>query len=726
METLRALTVLRRGAGYAMEFPARKTNKKRLAAAAASLGATGWSSRVDQHGRPKPRRHRHAVRRSSLSQRVAGSRAACTPPRRPRQAAHSRVMKRVRTEQIQCAVAQYLKRRQYVDVESPLKGAKLFQTPEEMAANLTVQTESGCANVVSAAPCQSDPQQYETQFSKLRTFLTETEVPWAREVSGVLFPLFVYLHLDMVRCGLKAAADTFYGRFHGAFLADGEQRATVEQLRHVLTPQDAAANAKLGAFLQHKYVVRLTEPAYAYLLRYLQSEDNGALCRALGAHLQLEVTAAKRTDYQLYGVAATSAAAAGANGGPASGPNPALTSPPTWAGMEGADGVGGGVGSGEGVEVPAGVLPQNEAALDALRDCIKKVREGPPSLTTVCFYAFHHTEQLLNTAEVSSDSRLLAAGFDSSAGEAVEPPRPQAEGPPPPGGRVSHTPGLRRAGARCEWGGGLWREDEEEEEGAGSEIQTLRGHSGPVFRTAFLTDSSGLLSCSEDASIRYWDLGSFTNTALYRGHAYPVWDVDVSPCSLYFASGSHDRSARLWTFSRTYPLRLYAGHLADVDCVKFHPNSNYLATGSTDKTVRLWSTQQGASVRLFTGHRGPVLALAFSPDGKYLASAGEDQRGGLVKDLRGHTDGVSSLSFSPDSSLVASAATDNSVRVWDVARGGGGGGGSSSCHGGSPADGSSGELVGLYAGATGSVLSVQFMSCNLLLVTGTAQEKTEQ
>jgi DNA-binding NarL/FixJ family response regulator len=46
-------------------------------------------------------------------------------------------MKRVRTEQIQYVVAQYLKRRQYVDAESPMRGAKLFQTPEEMAANLT-------------------------------------------------------------------------------------------------------------------------------------------------------------------------------------------------------------------------------------------------------------------------------------------------------------------------------------------------------------------------------------------------------------------------------------------------------------------------------------------------------------------------------------------------------------------------------------------------------------
>lgn len=47
-------------------------------------------------------------------------------------------MKRVRTEQIQMAVSCYVKRRQYVDSEGPLKqGLRLCHTAEEMAANLT-------------------------------------------------------------------------------------------------------------------------------------------------------------------------------------------------------------------------------------------------------------------------------------------------------------------------------------------------------------------------------------------------------------------------------------------------------------------------------------------------------------------------------------------------------------------------------------------------------------
>ncbi|XP_061086885.1 TAF5-like RNA polymerase II p300/CBP-associated factor-associated factor 65 kDa subunit 5L isoform X3 [Conger conger] len=302
-------------------------------------------------------------------------------------------MKRVRTEQIQYTVAQYLKRRQYVDTESSLKGAKLSQSAEEMAANLTVQAESGCANVVSAAPCQADPQQYETQFAKLRNFLSEAEVPWSREVSSMLYPLFIYLHLDMARCGQKSAVDSFYSRFHGLFLQDAEQKDTVEQLRHVLSAQDVLSNPKLCTFLDQKYVVHLTDPSYSYLLRYLQSADNGALCRVLSAHVQVEVTAVQRTDYQLYGPGTWGSSV---SCGPASSRV---------------------VDPGDGLEPSdmAPGLPLNEAAAEALQDCIKRVKDGPPSLTTVCFYAFHHTDQLLNAAEISADSKLLAAGFDNSA-----------------------------------------------------------------------------------------------------------------------------------------------------------------------------------------------------------------------------------------------------------------------------------------------------------------------
>ncbi|KAG8444318.1 hypothetical protein GDO86_009487 [Hymenochirus boettgeri] len=586
-------------------------------------------------------------------------------------------MKRVRTEQIQMAVTCYLKRRHYMEIEGSLKpGLRLCQTAEEMAANLTVQAESSCANAVSSFPCNVDAQQYEAQFARLRNFLSDANSPYGHEVTALLYPLFVYLHLDMVQNCLKSAVDSFYSRFHGMFLQNPGQRDIIEQLQTTMTIQDIHSNCKLRAFLDNKYVVCLQEDSYNYLLRFLQSDNNSALCKVFTLHIQLDVQPVKQTDYQLYTNMGLSSRGESNN----------LDQP----------------------DVPAPIL-QNEVALNQMHNCIKKVKDGPPSLTTICFYSFYNTEQLLNTAEISPDSRLLAAGFDNSCVKlwSLRSRKLKAE---PPNVDVSS---IRLA---CDI-------LEEEEGQTATEVKTLRGHCGPVYRTCFLSDSSGFLSCSEDTSIRYWHLNSFTNTVAYQGHAYPVWDLDVSPCSLYFASGSHDRTGRLWSFDRTFPLRIYAGHMADVDCIKFHPNSNYLATGSTDKTVRLWSTHQGNSVRLFTGHRGPVLALAFSPNGKYLASAGEDQRlklwdlasGALYKELRGHTDNISSLSFSPDSSLIASASMDNSVRVWDIRN--------TYCN--TPSEGSSSELVGIYTGQTSNILSVQFMACNLLMVTGIANDNQE-
>lgn len=56
------------------------------------------------------------------------------------------VMKRVRAEHIQMAVSCYLKRRQYVDSDGPLKqGLRLSQTAEEMATNLTGNQRGDCS-----------------------------------------------------------------------------------------------------------------------------------------------------------------------------------------------------------------------------------------------------------------------------------------------------------------------------------------------------------------------------------------------------------------------------------------------------------------------------------------------------------------------------------------------------------------------------------------------------
>lgn len=218
-------------------------------------------------------------------------------------------------------------------------------------------------------------------FSKaLSPLVADSDSQHSHEVMPLLYPLFVYLHLNLVQNSPKSTVESFYSRFHGMFLQNAGQKDVVEQLQTTQTVQDILSNFRLRAFLDNKYVVRLQEDSYNYLVRYLQSDNNTALCRVLAVHIHLDVQPAKRTDYQLY-----------ASGGPRSES-----------------------GSLEPPDVPSPLL-QNEAALEVLQDSIKRVKDGPPSLTTICSYAFYNTEQLLNTAEVSPDSRLLAAGLDNSA-----------------------------------------------------------------------------------------------------------------------------------------------------------------------------------------------------------------------------------------------------------------------------------------------------------------------
>lgn len=227
-----------------------------------------------------------------------------------------------------------------------------------------------------------------------------------------------------------------------------------------------------------------------------------------------------------------------------------------------------------------------------------------------------------------------------------------------------------------------------------SSSRRLIGHSGPVYALSFspsidLPNSDTpsqpryLLSSSADCTIRLWSLDTWSNLVVYRSHTSPVWDVRFSPSGFYFLSSSADRTARLWSTPQIAPLRLLVGHDSDVECVAWHPNNAYVVTGSSggDKTVRMWDLQKGSAVRIFTGHTGNITSVAVAGNGKFIAS-GDDRGevlvwdiapGRLLKRMKGHgRGGIWSLDWSVESTVLVSAGADGTVRVWDVAESGDG------------------------------------------------------
>ncbi|KAK2161396.1 hypothetical protein LSH36_117g03091 [Paralvinella palmiformis] len=512
------------------------------------------------------------------------------------------------------------------------KEKKHCQGVQEMALSKAVTNESSISNCYTYSSILVDPGLCHQQFNKLKMYLSEAIESYQRELLPLLYPLFIHIYLELLCSGHKTPAHKFYSMYQGFFRDNESNESVLNKLQEMFSKDDVVLCNEVNEFREHKYSYSLSEESFHYLFRYLKNEESTLLLQVFNKHFDFRVgeweslssglqTEEKNCDQM------------------------ALASPPC---------------------TPENKVIQNEISLSSLQQCIKKVRDGPPCLPSVCLYSLTNASQGLCSVDLSNDMSLLVSGYEDSSL------------------RLWSLTSEKLQSATCEVNpsqvhmSGDYCEDIKKTNnlhvGKEREMIVMRGHSGAIYGTKFTADNNFMLSASEDTTVRLWDLSTHTNRAVYHGHNYPVWSIDTSPVVGYFVTSSHDRTARLWTTDRIYPLRNFIGHTADVDCVKFHPNCNYIATGGADRVVRLWSVHDGQSVRLFQGHKAGIFALAFSHDGKILASAGEDRHvklwdlntGSLYKDLRGHTDIVYSLCFNPQSTILASGGADGTIRLWNV------------------------------------------------------------
>ncbi|KAI8610133.1 WD40-repeat-containing domain protein [Chytriomyces sp. MP71] len=518
----------------------------------------------------------------------------------------------------------------------------------------------------------NNPNAYEHSLGRLVKWVKDSLEKYRAELSTVLFPLFTHAYLDLISRSMHEQArhlmDTHRKDHLDAHSAD------IARLASISNADQLKNNELAQQFLSNRYTVRMSRYAFELLLSFLQDNKFMLLTRLLNRHVTIRVDNEKPG-----GVAAE-------EGVGLSSLTPAQmsehNSQPVQLGKLPADPwmvnelefflrdekidaeplrgelrnlikreAGEDAPARDNVPLPPPKFADVRKEIQELKDVRDRLQKSSASVPapSICCYTFHNTYDTMTCLTTSSDHSLVLAGFSESFL------------------KVWSLKGEKLHGLKQNASKEIVRET------TGSESKRLVGHSGPVYGARISNDRRFAISCSEDATVRFWSLDTYTNLAVYKGHNYPVWDVDLASNDIYFATSSFDRTARLWRTDMINPLRMFVGHESDVDCVKFHPNSNYVATGGGDGEVRLWNVQKGNTVRILRAHTASVMALAFSQDGTMLASAGEDKTvklwdlgsGKLLKSLVGHADTVYSLAFNNFDNQLASAGADNSVIVWN-------------------------------------------------------------
>src|SRR5262249_50385821 len=121
----------------------------------------------------------------------------------------------------------------------------------------------------------------------------------------------------------------------------------------------------------------------------------------------------------------------------------------------------------------------------------------------------------------------------------------------------------------------------------GGSLTTCGG--GPA---AYSPDGRWLaMRAADGKTIFLLDARTHETAARFSGHDKFVFELVFSPDSRRLASCSQDRTVRLWQID-SGECRVLRGHTDEVFAAAFHPDGKRLATGGRDRAVLLWDLER--------------------------------------------------------------------------------------------------------------------------------------
>lgn len=196
-------------------------------------------------------------------------------------------------------------------------------------------------------------------------------------------------------------------------------------------------------------------------------------------------------------------------------------------------------------------------------------------------------------------------------------------------------------------------------------------HSGEIRR-----DGRVLVAGGDSGAIQAFDTGSRAILKTWKEHKQPVWVTKWSPTELTnLMSCSDDRTVRLWDLPSETSTVTFTGHQDYVRSGTFMPgqSSNLLVSGSYDQTVRLWDPRTPTRAVMTFKHAAAIESVLPMPSGTQVLASADNQisvldlvAGKPLQLIKNHQKTVTSLCLSSNATRVVSGGLDGHVKVFET------------------------------------------------------------
>jgi WD40 repeat protein len=211
-----------------------------------------------------------------------------------------------------------------------------------------------------------------------------------------------------------------------------------------------------------------------------------------------------------------------------------------------------------------------------------------------------------------------------------------------------------------------------------NECFTLRGHDKSINKIVVTSDGKMLVSASDDATIKGWNLEAKTEIFTLENHTKPVSSISVSQDMRFIVSGSSDKNICIWNLEK----RELINSISQSDLVRaveITPDGKQFVSTLLDGSITLWNLDMRFDEPLPPNHTDKVMGIAITHDERRAISVSHDETmkiwdlktGDCLRTYSSHTSSsfrhkLNGVALTPDDRFVFSGATSSFVIVWDL------------------------------------------------------------